>query len=49
LGFEVRHDVDYRGMRWLTVDPVDQPDVSIVLEPPAVGPGLTDRRAQHDP
>ena len=29
-------------MRWITVGPVNQPDVSIVLTPPAVDPGLTD-------
>jgi predicted enzyme related to lactoylglutathione lyase len=42
LGFEVRNDVGYNGMRWITVGPVDQPGTSIVLEPPAMDPGLTD-------
>ncbi len=42
LGFEVRNDVGYQGMRWLTVGPVDQPAVSIVLYPPRAEPGLTD-------
>jgi uncharacterized glyoxalase superfamily protein PhnB len=42
LGFEVRNDVGYEGMRWLTVGPVGQPGTSIVLHPPAVDPGLTD-------
>jgi catechol 2,3-dioxygenase-like lactoylglutathione lyase family enzyme len=42
LGFEVRLDVGYNGMRWLTVGPADQPDTSIVLYPPAATPGLTD-------
>jgi catechol 2,3-dioxygenase-like lactoylglutathione lyase family enzyme len=42
LGFEVRNDVGYNGMRWLTVGPLDQPDVSIVLYPPEAEPGLTD-------
>jgi uncharacterized glyoxalase superfamily protein PhnB len=42
LGFEVRGDVGYEGMRWITVGPVGQPDVSIVLEPPAADPGVTD-------
>jgi catechol 2,3-dioxygenase-like lactoylglutathione lyase family enzyme len=42
LGFEVRNDVGYRGMRWITVGPADQPDVSIVLHPPAATPGITD-------
>ncbi|MEV3935916.1 VOC family protein [Glycomyces sp. NPDC049804] len=42
LGFEVRNDVGYEGMRWITVGPVGQPDVSIVLHPPAADPGITD-------
>jgi uncharacterized glyoxalase superfamily protein PhnB len=42
LGFEVRNDVGYGGMRWITVGPVDQPGTSIVLHPPAVDPGITD-------
>ena len=47
LGFEVRLDVGHDGMRWITVGPPGQPDVSIVLHPPAVDPGVTDdeRRA----
>jgi len=42
LGFEVRNDVGYNGMRWLTVGPVNQPGTSIVLHPPAADPGITD-------
>ena len=42
LGFEVRNDVGYGGMRWITVGPADQPGTSIVLEPPAADPGITD-------
>jgi len=42
LGFEVRLDVGYEGMRWITVGPAGQPDTAIVLHPPAAGPGLTD-------
>ena len=43
LGFEVRDDVGYEGMRWITVGPVDQPGTSIVLQPPAPpGCGITD-------
>ncbi|MBF6347900.1 MULTISPECIES: VOC family protein [Nocardia] len=42
LGFEVRKDVGYEGLRWLTVGPADQPGISIVLTPPAVDPGITD-------
>ena len=28
LGFEVRNDVGYDGMRWITVGPADQPGTS---------------------
>jgi uncharacterized glyoxalase superfamily protein PhnB len=42
LGFEVRADVGYAGMRWITVGPADQPETSIVLYPPAASPGITD-------
>jgi uncharacterized glyoxalase superfamily protein PhnB len=50
LGFEVRNDVGYEGMRWITVGPPGQPDTSIVLTPPAVDPGITDdeRRTIHE-
>jgi catechol 2,3-dioxygenase-like lactoylglutathione lyase family enzyme len=41
LGFEVRNDVGYGGLRWITVGPADQPGMSIVLHPPAVDPGIT--------
>ncbi|WP_116451527.1 VOC family protein [Blastococcus litoris] len=42
LGFEVRLDVGYDGMRWITVGPPGQPDTNIVLHPPTATPGLTD-------
>jgi len=42
LGFEVRNEVEYGGMRWNTVGPPDQPGTSIVLYPPAATPGITD-------
>ena len=42
LGFEVRNDVEYGGMHWITVGPAGQPDTSIVLYPPNAAPGLTD-------
>jgi uncharacterized glyoxalase superfamily protein PhnB len=42
LGFEVRNDVEYQGMHWITLGPRDQPDTSIVLYPPEADPGLTD-------
>lgn len=42
LGFEVRNDVGYDGMRWITVGPAGQPETSVVLHPPAADPGVTD-------
>ena len=47
LGFEVRNDVGYDGMHWITVGPAGQPGTSIVLHPPGADPGITDdeRRA----
>ena len=42
LGFEVRDDVGYEGMRWITVGPGGQPGTSIVLHPPAADPGVTE-------
>jgi catechol 2,3-dioxygenase-like lactoylglutathione lyase family enzyme len=42
LGFEVRQDVGYGGMRWITVGPPGQPGTSIVLHPPGADPGITD-------
>ncbi|KAB8164498.1 VOC family protein [Lysobacter maris] len=42
LGFEVRNDVGYKGLRWITVGPAGQPGTSIVLFPPSASPGLTD-------
>ena len=46
LGFELRNDVGYEGMRWLTVGPPAQPTVNIVLHPPAADPGITDEERQ---
>ncbi|WP_433613080.1 VOC family protein [Prescottella agglutinans] len=42
LGFEVRKEVGYNDMYWITVGHPDQPDVSLVLHPPAADPGITD-------
>jgi predicted enzyme related to lactoylglutathione lyase len=42
LGFEVRMDVGYEGMRWITVGPPDQPGTNIVLYPPSATPGITE-------
>jgi predicted enzyme related to lactoylglutathione lyase len=46
LGMEVRNDVAYEGMRWVTVSPTAQPDVEIVLEPPVADPGASDADKQ---
>lgn len=50
LGFEVRSDVGTTGRRWVTVGPPSQPDVNIVLHPPAPDPGTSpsDRAAISD-
>ena len=47
LGLEVRNDVSYEGMRWVTVGAPSQPDVSVVLEPPGCDPNASpaDRQA----
>ena len=42
LGFEIRNDVEYEGLHWITVGPADQPGTSIVLHPPAADPGITE-------
>ena len=42
LGFEVRNDVNFKGMHWITVGPEGQPGTSLVLHPPAATPGITD-------
>ncbi len=46
LGFEVRNDVEYGGMHWITVGAPEQPGTSIVLYPPAATPGITDDERQ---
>ncbi len=42
LGFEVRSDVEYGGLHWITVGPAGQPGTSVVLYPPDATPGLSD-------
>ena len=46
LGFEVRLDVEYGGLHWITVGPLDQPDTAIVLYPPVATPGITEDESQ---
>ncbi|MDT0447036.1 VOC family protein [Streptomyces johnsoniae] len=41
LGLEVRNDVAFEGMRWVTVGSSAQPDVEIVLEPPLANPNAS--------
>jgi len=50
LGLEVRADVKYEGMRWVTVGAPSQPEVNIVLEPPVAIPDASpkDRKAAQD-
>ena len=44
LGCTVTEDMDFGGMRWLTVAPPDQSDVEILLERP--GPPFVDEASQ---
>jgi len=50
LGLEVRNDVGFENMRWVTVGPPGQPDVDIVLEPPVSDPNASaaDKQAITD-
>jgi predicted enzyme related to lactoylglutathione lyase len=50
LGFEVRNDVGFEGMRWVTVGSPSQPDVDIVLESPLPHPNASpaDREAMAE-
>jgi predicted enzyme related to lactoylglutathione lyase len=41
LGLEVRNDIGFGGMRWVTLGSPAQPDVDIVLEPPAADPNAS--------
>ena len=42
LGFEVRNDVEYNGLHWITVGPAGEEGSAIVLYPPVAAPGVTD-------
>ena len=50
LGMEVRNDVGFEGMRWVTVGTPSQPDVEIVLEPALADPNASpaDRQTMAD-
>src|SRR5699024_3741657 len=49
LGFEVRKDVGYQPMRWLTVGTRGRPDVNIVLSPPTADPNITEEEGRVIP
>ncbi|MGZ4713889.1 MAG: VOC family protein [Acidimicrobiia bacterium] len=42
LGFEVRNEVGYGDMHWITVGATGQPGTNIVLYPPGADPGVTE-------
>ena len=46
LGFEIRLDVGYQDMRWITVGPAGQPEINVVLFPPGADPGVTEDEKQ---
>ncbi|WP_151773920.1 VOC family protein [Streptomyces abyssomicinicus] len=50
LGLEVRNDVGFENMRWVTLGAPSQPDVSVVLEPPLADPNASpaDQRAMAE-
>ena len=41
LGLQVRNDVGFEGMRWVTLSAPAQPDLEIVLEPPVADPNAS--------
>jgi predicted enzyme related to lactoylglutathione lyase len=41
LGLEVRNDVRFEGMRWVSVGSPAQPELDIVLEPPLADPNAS--------
>jgi catechol 2,3-dioxygenase-like lactoylglutathione lyase family enzyme len=50
LGLEVRNDVAYENLRWVTLGSPGQPDAEIVLESPAASPDVSpaDRKAVEE-
>lgn len=41
LGLEVRNDVKFEGMRWVSLGSPLQPELNIVLEPPLANPNAS--------
>jgi catechol 2,3-dioxygenase-like lactoylglutathione lyase family enzyme len=50
LGMEVRTDVGFEGMRWVTLTSPSQPEVEVVLEPASADPSTspTDKKALEE-
>jgi uncharacterized glyoxalase superfamily protein PhnB len=50
LGLDVRNDVEYGGMRWLTMGTKSQPDVNIILESVLADPSApeADRKTMNE-
>lgn len=48
LGLEVRIDVEFDGMRWLSVCPPSQPDVEITLVTVDIGHPVSDHQALRE-
>ncbi|AYN39493.1 VOC family protein [Streptomyces dangxiongensis] len=50
LGLNIRNDVGFEGMRWVTLGSPLQPDVEIVLEPPDASPDASpaDKQALNE-
>ncbi|OJF10966.1 VOC family protein [Couchioplanes caeruleus] len=50
LGLEVRSDVKFEGMRWVTVSPPSQPELEITIETPDSNPSSSaeDKRKQSE-
>ncbi|MBG7700051.1 VOC family protein [Streptomyces sp. MC1] len=50
LGLEIRNDVGFEGMRWVTLGSPLQPDVEVVLEPPDASPDASpaDKQALNE-
>lgn len=46
LGLEVRNDVEYGGMHWITLGPSGGSGASIVLYPPEATPGISEEEGR---
>jgi predicted enzyme related to lactoylglutathione lyase len=50
LGLDVRSDISFEGMRWVTVSPPNQPELEITIETVDSNPGASaeDKRVQSE-